>query len=258
MTCRDLDQFLLSQRTGALSPEAQRHAGECPRCGELLRAFAADDGAGELRPALAEGIASRLAADLQIVRPLPSAGYLAAALTGIFAVLAGLIGFGLGAHAIAKMDWLIASVTFTSLTISAGLLAAALAAFMAPGSRQIVRPLWLAIGVLLGLGIVFAALFSYFPESAFGLRAWRCLRTGLAGGLLAAIPIWSILRRGAVLDARSCGALAGMLAGLTGTALLEIHCPDFNIAHVLAGHWAAALLGAGIGWLTGGIAARRD
>ncbi len=258
MTCRDLDQLLLSQATGPLSPEAQRHAGECPRCSELLRVVAADDGASELRPALADGIASRLAAGLEVVRPLPSAGYLAAAFALIFAVLGGLIGFGLGAHAIAKMDWIIASVTFTSLVISGYLLALSLVSFMVPGSRQLMRPLWLGIAVLLGLAVVFAAIFSYSPETAFGLRAWRCLRTGLPGGALAAIPIWLILRKGAVLDARTCGAFAGMLAGLTGTALLEIHCPDFNIAHILAGHWTAALLGAGIGWLAGGIAARRD
>ena len=116
---------------------------------------------------------------------------------------------------------------------------------------------YLASGILLGLAVVFAVVFPYHEEPAFWLRAWRCLRIGLAAGLLAAVPVWLILRRGAMLDPRASGALAGLLGGLTGTAILEIHCSDFNAFHIIVGHWGAAALGAGIGWIAGAVAASR-
>ena len=62
---------------------------------------------------------------------------------------------------------------------------------------------------------------------------------------------------GGVLDQRTSGALAGLLGGLAGVAILEIHCPNFNASHILIGHWGAALLCAGVGWVAGDIAARR-
>ncbi len=256
MTCRELD--LLLSNGPELSVEAQQHAAGCPRCRNLLRALAAEDEAGELRPALAAGITSRLEADLRAVSPLPPAKYFTAAFALVFAGVAALFGFGLGDHALPKMDWLQTLVTFTALIIAALLLAFALSAQMAPGSRQLSRPWLLTTGVLLGIAVVFASLFPQHEESAFWFQAWRCLRTGLASGALAAGIVWLILRRGAVLDTRATGALAGLLGGLAGTALLEIHCPDLNGAHILAGHWAAALFGAAIGWLAGGIASRRS
>jgi hypothetical protein len=216
------------------------------------------DSAGELSPALCGAIANRMAENLAPVRPLPSAGRLTAgfALAFLASVLAG--GVLLRPVALAKMDWLTACLVFVSLGVCAGLLAATLAAQMAPGSRQ-VAPAWmLAPGIVLALGIAFAAIFPSHEEPDFGLRAVSCLRTGLAAGALSAALLWLILRRGAVLDARWCGALAGLLGGLAGTTILESHCPDFNAAHILAGHWGAALLCAGLGWGAGAIAARRE
>jgi hypothetical protein len=257
MTCEDLDRLLASQGSSALSA-ARNHAATCPRCRDLLRAVAVDEaGAGDLRPALASEISSRIAADLTPVRPLPHAGLLTTAFAVIFAGLALLGGLTLGDHALSGMDWATMLFTFASLAVSAVLLSFALSGQMAPGSRRWAPAWMLAVGVLLGIAVVFAVLFPYGHENAFWQHAWICLRTGLAGGAVAATLIWLVLRRGAVLDPRASGALAGLLGGLTGTAVLEMHCPDFNAVHILVGHWGAALLCAGIGWIAGEIAARR-
>ena len=257
MTCRDVDRLLASHGSAALSA-ARNHAAICPRCGELLRAIAVEDGGAEsLRPGLANQISSRLAGDLKPVHPLPSPIYFAAAFVLIPIALALMGGLLLGDYAWLRMNPLTSLLTFTSLAVSLCLLASALSAQMIPGSRHLLPPLALALGILCGLATVFSALFSSIPERAFWLDAWRCLRSGLAAGCLSALLLWFVLRRGAVLDTRTCGALAGLLGGLTGTAMLEIHCPNFNLAHILAGHWAAAVLGAGIGWIAGGIVARR-
>jgi hypothetical protein len=212
--------------------------------------------AAGLRPEHANEIARRLAADLKPIRPLPPNGLLTTAFALIFSALALLGGLSLGDRALLRMDWLTALFTFAALGGSACLVAFALSGEMAPG-RRLAPPWVLVSGILLGLALVLASLFPNHPEPAFWLRAWRCLRTGLAAGSLAAALFWLILRRGAMLDPRASGALAGLLGGLAGTAMLEIHCPDFNLAHVLAGHWAAAALGAGVGWIAGAIADRK-
>jgi hypothetical protein len=258
MTCRDLDRLLASQASDALAV-GRNHAATCPRCRDLLHAIAVDDAASAsgLRPELATEIASRLGGDLTAVRPLPSTGLLTTAFALIVAALALLGGLALGDRALLRMDWLTVLFTFASLAVCVCLLAFSLSSEMAPGSRRLMPPWILAPGILLVLAWVFSVLFPYREESAFWLHAWRCLRTGLAAGSLAAALIWLILRRGAMLDPRASGALAGLLGGLTGTSILEIHCSDFNVAHIIVGHWGAAALGAGIGWIAGAIAARR-
>ena len=213
--------------------------------------------AADLRPEHVNEIASRLAGDLTPVRPLPPAGLLTTAFALIFAALVLLGGLALGDRALLSMDWSTAVFIFAALAASACLLAFALSGEMAPGSRRLAPPWMLSLGVLFGLAVLFAALFPYHEDRSFWLHAWQCLRIGLAAGALGAALFWLILRRGAMLHRRASGVLAGMLGGLTGAAILEVHCPNFNNAHILVGHWGAAALGAGIGWLAGAIADKR-
>jgi hypothetical protein len=257
VTCREFNLLLAEHGPASLPADARAHAASCAACARLLSALGAAEDPAPLDPALAAGIAGRLATGLQPVRPLPPAGYFAAAFVLLFAALAAVIGFGLGDHALVKMTPQAAAETFAPLGSAAILLALALSAAMAPAAPQHTPPLRLAATILLVLAFVFVAAFPVHAEPAFWLRAWRCLRIALAAGALSSLLIWLIARRGAILAPSSAGALAGLLGGLTGTTALQIHCPNFNGAHILAGHWAAALAGAAIGWLTGRIAARR-
>jgi hypothetical protein len=213
--------------------------------------------AADLRPDHVNQIASRLAGDLTPVRPLPPAGVFTTAFALISAALVLLGGLALGDRAIQRMDWTTAVFTFSALAASACLLAFALSGEMAPGSRRLAPPWMLALGILFGMAVLFAALFPYHQERSFWLHVWRCLRIGLAAGTLGAALFWLILRRGAVLHRRTSGALAGLLGGLVGATILEVHCPNFNDAHILVGHWGAAALCAGLGWLAGAIADKR-
>lgn len=224
---------------------------------DLDRLWESDTARRVPQPALENEIASLLVRDLTPVRPLPSAVFFVAAFALIVLVLAVLGGAIGGAHALPRMNGAASSITFASLALSVVLLAYALAAQMVPGSRQVARPWVLSLAILAGLAIVFAVLFSYRHELHFWVHAWNCLSSGMIAGGVSALLIWIVLRRGAVLDSRSCGALAGLLGGLTGAVILELDCFDFNVAHILLGHWTVALLSAGIGWLAGGIASRR-
>ena len=211
----------------------------------------------ELGPGRANQIANGLAGNLTPVRPLPPAGLLTTAFALISAALVLLGGLALGDSALLRMDLTTAVFTFAALAASVCLLGFALSGEMAPGSRRLAPPWMLALGILLGTALLFTALFPFQEERSFWLHAWRCLRVGLAAGALGAALFWLILRHGAMLHRRTSGALSGLLGGLTGAAILEVHCPNFDNAHILVGHWGAAAVGAGLGWLAGVIADKR-
>lgn len=65
---------------------------------------------------------------------------------------------------------------------------------------------------------------------------WICLVCGLGFFLPAALVYWLLLRRGAFLSLRLAGATLGLLSGLTGTTVLEIHCPLQTALHVVTWH----------------------
>jgi hypothetical protein len=71
---------------------------------------------------------------------------------------------------------------------------------------------------------------------------------------VAAVPFWMMLRRGAILSPGMTGAATGLLAGLAGTSVLEIHCPNLDAWHILVSHLGVAML-CGLAGLVLGLAA---
>ncbi len=58
----------------------------------------------------------------------------------------------------------------------------------------------------------------------------------MAFGIPAAVLFALLLRRGAILSPGFTGATAGGLAGLVGLTVLEIHCPNLNVYHIVVWH----------------------
>lgn len=216
----------------------------------------AADGAAP-RADLAAEIAGRLAADLKPVRPMRSGVFFAVAFLLILLAVGALGIWKGGGHAVSRMHPLTSFLTFAGIGLSAALTASALAGQMVPAGHKIVRSGLLLGGVLLGLAVIFAALFAYRYERHFWTYARICFTSGMVSAAIASAPAWLILRRGAILDPAACGALAGLFGGLAGLLVLETNCSDFNVAHVLLGHWAVTLVSALAGWLIGTIVSRR-
>jgi hypothetical protein len=107
---------------------------------------------------------------------------------------------------------------------------------MVPGSRYRIPPKLLSAGVIISLTVAIAVLFQFQHERNFWANGWACLRAGIPIGILAAVPFWLLLRRGAVLSPGVTGAAIGLLAGLVGTTVLEIHCPNLDGWHILVSH----------------------
>jgi hypothetical protein len=252
MTCRDIDSALMRQE--ALPPETREHVRDCPRCAALLQALPAGGDGIELRPELARAIGERIARDLSPVRPLRPAAWYAAGFAAIF--LAPIVaGIGLLRPAgIAAMNASMIAIAFGCLAVGAGLLAISLAADMAPGSRRFLPPAVLTSGVLLAVAATLWVLFPYRAETGFWVNSGNCLLAGFEFAAPAALLAWVLLRHGALLSPAVSGASAGLLGGLAGAVVLEIRCPDWNVAHVLVGHWGTALGCATLGLLTGLVA----
>jgi hypothetical protein len=87
--------------------------------------------------------------------------------------------------------------------------------------------------VLLLPVLVFEAIFHRQQQSGFVPTGLMCLRTGLARAVPAAVLLWLLLRRGAILSPGQTGATAGGLAGLVGLMALEIRCPNLDSYHIL-------------------------
>jgi len=252
MNCADIDRALARQNKlppDALTAEAGEHLLNCPRCRALLEVLSAPPSGGELRPELASAIAERIGQNLAAVRPLRPAGYYAGGFVLIFlAPIVAAIGI-LRASGIAGMGLSMIAVVFGGLAFCGGLLAISLAAEMAPGSRRLLPPAALMGGILLAVAANIWALFPYQPETGFWLQSGKCLLLGIGFAAPTAALAWGLLRRGALLSPAVSGAAAGLLGGLAGIAVLEIHCPDWNAAHILVAHWGTALICAATGLL---------
>jgi hypothetical protein len=97
--------------------------------------------------------------------------------------------------------------------------------------------------VLMG---VFALLFQDYRTDRFVSAGIVCLLTGLLHAVPAALLSYLVLRRGFAVNSVSAGLVAGTLAGLSGVGMLELHCANFQAAHILVWHTAVVpLSGAG-------------
>jgi len=132
---------------------------------------------------------------------------------------------------------------FSTLAASAGLLAFSLVRQMVPGQKSLFRPELLPVGLFVLLSLVVASVFQVRTDPHFLRSGEACLKAGIPYAIPAAVVFWLILRRGAILSPRVSGATSGMLAGLVSTTVLEVHCPNQNLWHILVWHVGFALFG---------------
>ena len=256
MNCDEAGRILSQEGVPARLPaEVQQHLNECSRCRQFSRAL---EPAGSDSPSAAqlEAIQKRLAADLLPVRPLAPAGYFLSALTVIFVCVVAIGVWWLGTAGLAAMSTLQASAILSALAVGAALLAYSLVQQIAPGSAHFMPPRPLPLGVMAVAALFIAVLFQFQRERIFWDGVWGCIRVGALLATLAAVPMWLVLRRGAILSPSLTGAAAGLLAGLAGTAALEIRCPNLDAWHRLAAHLGIAVLGAIFGFVAGLIRER--
>jgi len=203
-------------------------------------------------PVLLERIEGKLRADLRPVRPRPAAGVLVAMLIAIAGLVAVWGARTLGFYGWHKLAPGTAAAILVPLAIAIAILAIASVNAMIPGARRIAHPAVLLGAACVVMVGVFATVFDDHRTDGFVRQGWPCLRGGLIWAAPAGLAIGLMLRRGFAVDRRAAGIAIGGLAGLAGLTMLELHCPNFRLAHIAAWHTAvvpiAALVGCISGW----------
>ena len=203
----------------------------------------------EVDPSLIRRIAGSIGAGLQPVRPLPPAWLLRLAVATLCAGAAAIAGGLLGMHGLQKMHLADAALIFAALAAFIWLGAESCVSEMIPGSRHILTPPRLMAAACVAMTAVFACLFRDYRIERFVAQGIPCLKAGLALAAPVALACWLILRRGMAVDRPAAGLAFGILAGLSGLAMLELHCANFEAVHVMVWHTAVPLLSGAVGLL---------
>ncbi len=198
-------------------------------------------------------IADSIEASFAPVRPLPSGSLLTAAVFFACAAVAVAAAARAGFFGFAKMDLMERWIIFGLLGALGWAAAGSFVHAMIPGSRLRISAAALLGWSCLALVGLFGFFFRDYETHYFFRLGAACLATGLLYALPAALFSWLLLRRGFAVDAVTAGLSAGLLGGLAAVGMLELHCPNFEAAHVLVWHIAVApisgAVGAGIGCL---------
>ena len=214
---------------------------------DLLKQAA--DAAPELDPALLDGISKSIQSSLHPVRPISASWILAGGLIAICGAVALAGAMLLGPHGIRKMNALEVGLIFPVLGILVWIAAVLCVAETIPGSRRPMSPWLLAVSACVALAAVFGLLFHDYGTERFVSQGMKCLIAGLAHALPASLAGWWLLSRGFAVNASAAGLAKGVLAGLAGVAMLELHCPNFEAPHVMVWHIAVIPIAGAVGML---------
>jgi hypothetical protein len=246
MKCRDVEDVLAASNargTGNLMPSVRAHIEECKSCQEFARIVELPSADAHVDSSQIDRLEKMIVSDLRPVRPLLPSWVFLLAFALIFVGLSCLGVLYLGPY-----GWFVLMpgqkiAVFATLAAGAALLAFSLVRHMVPGQKSLLRPGLLPIGLFVLLCLVVASVFQVRTDPHFLQSGAACLKAGIPYAIPAAFVFWLILRRGAILSPRVVGAITGMLAGLVSTTVLEVHCPNLNVWHILVWHVGIALLG---------------
>jgi hypothetical protein len=200
-------------------------------------------------PAVLDRISGSIGPSLRPVRPLPPPRLLVTALVIVCIVVASLGGTLLGLHGIHNMSAAEIGLIFPILGILVWLAAAVSVKQMIPGSRHLMAP-WVSVAIsCAALIAVFALLFHDWRSERFISQGVACLSAGLLLGIPAAFLSRLVLRRGFATNSLLAGFTQGALAGLAGVSMLELHCRNFEVLHVMVWHTAVLPLAGAAGAL---------
>ena len=212
--------------------------------------------ADDPKPEVVQRISDSIVPSLRPVRPLPPGWIMTSVLVlaGAAVSLAGALRVGL--FGFEKMDLMQRVAIFPALGILLWVTASGLTAEMVPASRRRISPGWLLLMACAALSGLFGLLFHDYSIESFIPIGLACLLTGILHAIPAALLGWLVVRRGFAVNPVSAGLAAGVLGGLAGVGMLELHCPNFEIAHLLVWHMAVLPLSSALGALAGWIASR--
>ena len=196
-------------------------------------------------------ITDSIAPSLRPVRPLPPNWVLSGALGLIGGAVALLGAARAGFQGFEALGLLSRVLILSALAVLTWAAASRAVDEWTPGSPRRLSTGALVAAFSVTLAAVFGLLFDDYHTEHFVPAGVTCLSVGLLHAIPAALIAWWVLRRGYALDSVSAGLAVGVLAGLAGLAMLELHCANFEALHVLVWHTLVVPVSAGFGALIG-------
>ncbi|HEY1987393.1 MAG TPA: NrsF family protein [Terracidiphilus sp.] len=191
--------------------------------------------------------------DLRPVQPIPPVWAFTLILVGAFVVVGGASASLLGLHGVHALSPMQRTFIFPALLAAAWVAALGCARAMRPAGGSRLGAAALAIASA-AFPVLFSLIFNGYGTRSFVHEGIPCLVAGMCVAIPTALVITFILRRGYVMSWAAAGVAAGSLAGLTGLAMLELHCPNLKAIHVMVWHVAVVVVSGVLGWAAGAIA----
>jgi hypothetical protein len=207
--------------------------------------------------ALRDRILKSLGPNLRPVRPIAHPWLLTGGLVLIVMAMATAGAAKLGFYGVRDLPVVNRALIYPELALLIWLVSASCVSEMIPGSRRRIAPAFLLVASCVALIAVFALVFHDYQTVNFLHQGIFCLTAGLVVAVPAALVIWFVLRRGFAVNPVSAGAVSGTLAGLAGTSMLELHCPNFEVFHIMLWHTAVVVIGGAAGAVLGALTRRR-
>jgi hypothetical protein len=214
-----------------------------PEIDDVLRKAAQSSATPD--PALLDRITGAIRPSMGPVRPMPSAVMLSIGLSSICIAIGLASGFLIGTGG-SRVMTSTQRLIFPALTGFITAAAVAWAASMIPGSKRREAPWNLLCSATFTLLVLFPTLFHDHHSDHFVSSGLVCLALGLFYAVPVGLAGWWLTRRGFAVNPRDAALAAGTLAGLGGLGVLELHCPNFQLAHLLVWHTAVIPLSAAL------------
>jgi hypothetical protein len=252
MNCEDIRECLLNQQP--LTESAEEHLLSCPGCRATVQALTFPEARPEQERI--DHILKLVTTSLEPVQALPSNRVLAFVFLALFILFSLVATIPFGYYGFHVLNAYQRVAYYSVIMLYAIWFSVETVKQMIPGSKRRTSPHLLTVAALISLAILAAALFHNFDLQRFVDLGIPCLRLGSICALLSGGLFWLVLRKGFFTSPLATGITAGFFAGLTGVAVLALHCPILNAPHVIVWHLGAMIVGGVGGALAGGLPRR--
>lgn len=253
MTCKQIDAFLDQQWSGPGTPVPRNVAGHlesCAACRRLFRSLAGSATDRQPSAQVQSQIERAVIGSLEPVEPLAPARKFTFDLLAVFVLIAAAVAAIVGVRAPWRMTGLQFAALTSALLVGAALLAVSLSRQVSPGARYRIPPKALVLSVAIAFLCLSLLLLPWRMTNRFWSWGLMCFSFGSVLAAVATIPLWMLVRRGAILSPALTGATTGLLAGLLSATVVHLGCANTTAPHVALWHAAVPIFSALVGfWL---------
>ncbi len=197
----------------------------------------------ELPAGLLQSVTGSITSYLRPVRPLPSDASMISLCMALFVAFSVAIAAPFGFGGFQQLTPGERMLYYTVVLICAAGFSLVTVQEIIPGSRRRITPAFVVAGSILVLALVSAVLFPSFELGHFVELGIPCLRLGVACAAVSGALAVPLLRKGFASSPAKASTTIGCFAGLTGVAVLALHCPIKNSLHIVVWHLGAIAIG---------------